>query len=221
MILGLLTYAISLSIPFSVTILLAAKSLWLLLQYPRSLKWVQFPEYDKLAQTMAVRLASIKRWGMSSSPGIALSNSLRRQIVFNEKIFYRFSADERSGIVAHELAHLKSRHSLFASTFLVVGMLSALLMAPYGSLELPTGIWFIFFLAMVYYRRHTEYKADLLAARYVDPTSLASALGRMSAGSKLERAFGALSHPPISERIRRLHEFRRPSMDEGTSLRST
>jgi Zn-dependent protease with chaperone function len=116
---------------------------------------------------------------------------------------------------------LKSRDSLVGSGLLGFGMLFAFLIAPYGGLFLPTGVWFSFFLAMVYYRRRSEYEADLLAARYVDPISLASALSRMSSGSKLQRAFGALSHPPISERIRRLHEFRRPSMDEGTSLRST
>jgi Zn-dependent protease with chaperone function len=214
-------YVIPLLIPVSATALLAVKGVWLYVQYPRSLKWVQFPEYDKLAQTMDVRLAEVNRWGMSSSPGIALSNSLRKQIVFNEENFSRFSNEERLGIVAHELAHVKSWDSIFASVILSAGMVFALVIALYGSTVFPTAIWILFFLAMIYYRRRSEYKADLLAAEYVDSDSMVSALTRMRSGSRKQQALGALSHPPISERIRRLHEFRRPSMDEGTSLRST
>lgn len=214
---SLFIYAVSLFIPLSATALLAAKALWLLLEYPRSLKWVRFPEYDKLAQDMAVRLASVNRWGLSNSPGIAMSNSLRKQIVFNERNFSKFSNEERLGIVAHELAHMRSWDSIFASAILLAGMLSAIAIASFGITLIPTAIWFPFFIAMVYYRRRSEYKADLLAAKYVDSDSIVSALSRMMLGSRKQRALGALSHPPISERIRKLHEFRRPSMDKGQS----
>jgi Zn-dependent protease with chaperone function len=84
----------------------------------------------------------------------------------------------------------------------------AIVLALEGEALLPTIAWFAFFFLMVYYRRRGEYQADLAAARFVQPTSMISALLRFQSPTrKYERFLGGLTHPPTGARIERLRRL--------------
>jgi len=179
---------------------------------PKSVEWKEFPEYDSLALRMAVSLSPRRRWGVARFGGISRTNALRGEVIFDSKSFFKLSEEERLAVTAHELAHIKSRHSLYAGLILSCGAVVAIASAFEGSIFLPTVTWLVFYLAMVYYRRHGEYQADLVAIRYVPVSSLISALGRFRWGTRrYERVAGGLTHPPIDARTERLRRLGIPS----------
>lgn len=153
---------------------------------------------------MSVRISPRRGWRVGRFGGLARANLLRREVLLDSKSFFKLTPDERLAVVAHELAHLKSRHSLFATLILVAGVVLASASLTTGFLFLPTVVWLVFFFLMIYYRRQSEYQADLIACRYVNPSFLVSALSKLGTGSKTQPLAAGLSHPPMRERIHRL-----------------
>jgi len=198
-------FGLSILLPVLLTILLVARAFSLMFREPRSVEWKDFPEYDALALRMQVRLPPPKRWGVARIGGVARTNAIRGQVIFDSKSFFKLTPEERLAITAHELGHIKARHSLFAALILFCGTAVAIILALEGEALLPTIAWFAFFFLMVYYRRRGEYQADLAAARFVQPTSMISALLRFQSPTrKYERFLGGLTHPPTGTRIERL-----------------
>jgi hypothetical protein len=197
-------YVVSLFLPILVTTMLVGKTLWLSFREPRSLQWTDNPEFDKLSAKMGIEMPPGKRWGVGKFGGIAGTNPLRKRVLLDSSSINLLSEEERLALVAHELAHLQSRHSMFASLILVFGAVAAVLLAPAGGLFLPTLVWLAFFFAMVAYRRRSEYQADSIAARAIGPASVISTLGRIKEGRRSQRILGGLTHPSTKDRIRRL-----------------
>lgn len=200
-------FLFSLVLPIGFTLLLSSRTLWLAFADPKSLEWQDFPEYDKLSETMSVRLSPNRRWGVGRIAGIARANPLQKQVLLHSKFFFRFTPEERLAIVAHELAHIKSRHSLFSTLILTVGLALSFFAAIGTSLLiLPSIVWLVFFLVMVLYRRSAEYQADSIACRYIECGLLVSALSRIGVGKGSDRIVQGLSHPPLKERVRKLKQ---------------
>ena len=136
---------------------------------------------------------------------MARTNAVRGQVIFDSKKFPKLPAEERLAVTAHELAHIRCRHSLFAGLILVSGSALAVVIAWSGSLILPTLVWLAFYTLMVFYRRSSEYQADRIAASFVPPQSLISFLARSGSPGRLYmRIAVGLTHPRPEERVDRL-----------------
>lgn len=159
-------------------------------------------------------------------------------IVVSDGLVRNLDARELTGVLAHELAHLRSNDIRVMTLADVVGRLTALLSAvgqimvvvlvPLALVTSLTVPW-LALLALVFaptlsvvlqlaLSRTREYDADVAAAELTgDPRGLASALDKLERlqGGWMERMFMARApgwlrtHPLTKERIRRLLELER------------
>lgn len=110
------------------------------------------------------------------------------------------------GIFAHELAHLKKRHSLKSLAFLL----------PFSALLIYLAVFYyvvpffitlsigIFILSLISW--HDEYEADAVAAEYVDIKVMVGALEQIS--KLIYRPGDTLTHPSFKKRISRVRALK-------------
>jgi STE24 endopeptidase len=145
--------------------------------------------------------------------------------------------NEVEAVVAHEFAHMKSRHILKLSVILIalmVGMYavftvlaytvlySLLLMGTEISAELMlvsiilldyVAPFILVYLVILKFRRVFEFEADKIAAQTTNPKYLANSLVKLADYNLLPKKFprilgGLMSHPSISDRIERLQRIK-------------
>jgi hypothetical protein len=166
-------------------------------------------------------------------------DSLRRKMEFQESIKWRIlpkvglnavtcfnivkvgrgvvdckDKDTRTGILAHELAHIKAHSSLKKAIALVIVL--ALLIAPVCFLTLTiviaslyaliAGVLFLGITTLISW--YIEYEADAIAAYYVDANTMKTALQALVVSQQGKRPKRDLLHPPISKRIENLSQTR-------------
>ena len=116
--------------------------------------------------------------------GFGLMSEIRRGI----KFFVSNNDAGRRAVVAHEFAHMKSEDSLLSVLILFSGMAVSFFLA------LTHGKFFLFLRGSFSSLQcsgseSSEYRADLLAAKHVDPNDLVSILNTVSAYVRRKGAF--------------------------------
>lgn len=169
--------------------------------------WELFPEFDQLALSMNVKMAmKSRRWEMTRIPGIARTNPVRRSIIIDSKVFSRLDPNTKKAVIAHELAHLKLRHSVKSYSLLTGGSVISLASFITGFLALPSLIWLIFFFITLLLRRNYEYQADLLSVKFVDARYLVELLERVRDSSN-DTLASRITHPSAESRIKKLEAY--------------
>ncbi len=153
----------------------------------------------------------------------ALQMGTKKVYVFiSDYLFENLTPQENLAVVAHEFAHVKLRHVfkiqiLMFSDFLGIAYFYFLPSIFLGNnsttlLLKVIGIWsLIIFLSLILtvIRRKFETQADLLAAKYIPPEYLISALNKLSdlnfIPKEISKAWG-LDHPSIYKRIKDIRE---------------
>ncbi len=145
--------------------------------------------------------------------------------------------NEVEAVVAHEFAHMKSRHILKLSVILIalmIGMYAVFTVSAYtvlysllltgadisGGLILLSMIlldyvapFILVYLVILKFRRMFEFEADKIAAQSTSPKYLANSLLKLADYNLLPKKFprilgGLMSHPSISDRIERLQQIK-------------
>ena len=188
--------------PIGILVVLSTKILHMLFTSNEAGTSQAFPEFEHLATAMSVRLAPGRGYVVTRIPTVARTNPMRRQITLDRKVFFALAPEERLALVAHELAHLRRHHSVYAVLIASGGSVVALLLLPSPWPVLSVPAWVIGISGMLIFRRLSEYQADLLAAKFVDPQRLASALMKLSKERRSRVA--NLTHPSPSQRVAKL-----------------
>ena len=156
-------------------------------------------EFSNLAKTMGVYLRGqdilkiVPCW-------VNAAACLDGKIMLGQTVAEQFDKEERQGVLAHELAHLKARHLmknagvllmlfmpvLFIISFLhLPGLVNLLLVFSAYGLILPAVSW-----------RH-EYEADAIAASFVGSEPVIMALGKLAEANSIDVQRDTYLHPSI------------------------
>lgn len=165
-------------------------------------------EFSNVAKTMGVRLEGegiLKVAPQWSNAGATIEG----KIILGQIVADEFDREARRGILAHELAHLKAKHSMrsFAVLFLasipvllfilllhLPGIVNLLLMFSAYGLILPMVSW------------RLEYEADAIAATFVGSIPVIKGLRKLAEVKQINVSRDTYSHPSISNRLSRLQK---------------
>lgn len=132
-----------------------------------------------------------------------------RQMILTADLFEALEPNEVDAVVAHELGHLRESH--VPLQILVLGALQVGVSYSSQASSGPVAVAFIVLIVSILplnyaFSRYCEFRADRLAARWVDPISAASALRKITTGHMRPGWMRRLlsTHPEPPERIRRL-----------------
>lgn len=166
-------------------------------------------EFLNLAKTMGVYLRGqdtlkiVPCW-------VNAAACLDGRIILGQAVAEQFDKEERQGVLAHELAHLKARHPLknagvlllvfmpvvFVISFLhLPGLVNLLLVFSAYGLILPAVSW------------RLEYEADAIAASFVGSQPVIMALGKLAEANNIDVQRDTYLHPSIWKRISRLQNL--------------
>ena len=157
---------------------------------------VRAPEVLQLRAGGGVAMATAMAWGL-----------LRPVVLLGDGIALRLQAPHRRAIVAHELAHVRSRHvalRLFALALVLTAVVAAVADRPLVALALMlAGSAFVWTLL----GQHQELAADAAAAHVAGVRDTAEALGEVHAANMLRVPFAGealffavATHPSLAVR---------------------
>lgn len=165
-------------------------------------------ELSNLAKMMGVRLEGediLKEAPQWVNAG-ATSDG---KIILGQIVAYEFDREARRGILAHELAHLKAKHSIKSAT--VVFLTSIPVLVFISLLHLPSlvNLLLVFsayglILPTVSWR--FEYEADAIAATFVGSNPVIKGLRKLAEAKHADVRRDTYSHPSISNRISKLQK---------------
>ena len=142
-------------------------------------------------------------------------------IAFTTQLLKEFSKNEILAVTAHEIAHKKGRHSVFAVLLMIpILVFTAYSWSSYTSLTLvteaftrplfqvmmETALLAFMMVAMIPASWVMELKADSAAARFVGKEHIKSALRKLT--SKRYYSQSSESHPSIKERIKHIDSLK-------------
>jgi len=173
------------------------------------------PRWKRFCQSMGIE-EGIK---VKVFPGLRNAYANHTTIEVGQPMLDSFNSVSIEAVFAHELAHIKGKHSLKQQCLLigvpVVASFVAVLLfgIPYGS-DLPGIYLFIFSvlivsadstgIAMRFISWPFEYKADLMANQCVKQGAVASALKALATLRKMDVTRDFYGHPSINKRIANL-----------------
>ena len=184
------------------------------LRRPEAMKFIA-----KLADEMNVRLHPTKALEIvpelrnaNAKPWLLISGwrvHFRGRVCIGCTILCGLDNIALKGVIAHELAHFKKRHSLRLLAFLLPFVLLFFAVLVYWDIWKSTTAFLltlltvaIGFLVYSLVSWHLEYEADAVAANYVGPKDMAHALDQVA--RLIDRPRATLSHPSFKKRISRL-----------------
>lgn len=174
----------------------------------RTYSFALVEELSNLAKMMGVRLEGediLKEAPQWVNAG-ATSDG---KIILGQIVAYEFDREARRGILAHELAHLKAKHSMknatvvfltsipvlvFISLLHLPSLVNLLLVFSAYGLILPTVSW------------RFEYEADAIAATFVGSNPVIKGLRKLAEAKHADVRRDTYSHPSISNRISKLQK---------------
>lgn len=135
-------------------------------------------------------------------------------VYINSGLVSAANEDELAGVMAHEIGHIAARHSAKAlQTQLGYQLIMGIILGSAQSAQnIQSGLNVVFNLVNLGYSRSDEYLADKLAVRYTrragySPLGLITFFRKLeSEGSHAPSLVFFSSHPPTSERIKRVEE---------------
>ncbi len=168
-------------------------------------------ELSNLAKMMGVRLEGEDVLKVAPQ-WVNAGATINGKVILGQIVADEFDREARKGVLAHELAHLKAKHSmkiftvLFLTSIPVLFLISALhlpslvnlllVFSAYG-LILPTVSW------------HFEYEADAIAATFVGSNPVIEGLRKLAEEKHTDVRRDTYSHPSTSDRIARLQKTAR------------
>jgi len=165
-------------------------------------------ELSNLARTMGVSLEGEDVLKVAPH-WVNAGATIEGKIILGQIVADEFDRYARRGILAHELAHLKAKHSmrsfavlflasipvlLFISLLHLPGIVNLLLMFSAYGLLLPNVSW------------RSEYEADAIAAAFVGIHPVIKGLRKLAEAKHTDFTRDTYSHPSISNRISRLQK---------------
>jgi len=168
-------------------------------------------ELSNLAKTMGVRLEGEDVLKVAPQ-WVNAGATTYGKIILGQIVADEFDREARRGILAHELAHLKAKHSmrsfavfflasipvlLFISLLYLPGIVNLLLVFSAYGLILPKVSW------------RFEYEADAIAATFVGINPMIKGLRKLAEAKHTNVTRDTYSHPSISNRISRLQKMGR------------
>jgi len=174
----------------------------------RTYSFALVEELFNLAKMMGVRLKGedilkvVPQW-------VNAGATIDGKIILGQTVADEFDREARKGILAHELAHLKAKHSMKNATVLFLtftmvlflisllhlpGLVNPLLVFSAYGLILPTVGW------------RFEYEADAIAATSVGINPVIKGLRKLAEAKHADVRRDTYSHPSISNRISRLQK---------------
>ena len=177
-----------------------------ILEARRTYSFALVEELFNLAKMMGVRLEGEDILKVAPQ-WVNAGATIDGKIILGQIVADEFDREARRGILAHELAHLKAKHSMksiaalflaFIPVFFFVSLLQLpslvtllLVFSAYG-LILPKVSW------------RFEYEADAIAATFVGINPVIKGLRKLTEAKHTNVRRDTYSHPSISNRISRL-----------------
>ena len=129
------------------------------------------------------------------------------KIILGQTVAEEFDREARKGILAHELAHLKAKHSMKSAAVLFLMSIAVLSLISFLHLPGLVNLILVFstyglILPMVSWR--FEYEADAIAATFVGSHPVIKGLRKLAEAKHTNVRRDTYSHPSISNRISRL-----------------
>jgi len=134
------------------------------------------------------------------------------KIILGQIVADEFDREARKGVLAHELAHLRAKHSMKNVTVLFLTFIPVLFLISVLHLPGPVNLLLVFsayglILPMVSW--HSEYEADAIAATFVGINPVIRGLRKLAEVKQTDISRDTYSHPSISNRISRLQKVGR------------
>lgn len=162
-------------------------------------------ECRDLAIAMRVRLRGPHP--VKVADGWRNAGAMAGNIIVGTPIVEEFNVEARKGVLAHEVGHIRGRHSAKQSIAMAsaYGMLALFLSSAQFPLIVDVLVLFSgMALSMSKVSWACEFDADAVAARYVGSGTMISALRALSGDDDESRRRDTWSHPSMARRIARL-----------------
>ena len=175
-----------------------------------------FPELYEVAKLMGTPYN--KKIRITDNPDVdsAYTNMTTGEITFPRRYKEKYSLEQILSILAHEVAHLKTRKKSYLDMLWVIGgttvatvAIATILPAIFAQI----GGLAAFYLLLIKALRRNEYRADAEAARVLGPNQLISVLKDFAKDKRY--ASGSESHPPPKKRVARLRHLFPYAWKEG------
>jgi Zn-dependent protease with chaperone function len=132
------------------------------------------------------------------------------KIIIGQIVAYEFDREARRGILAHELAHLKSKHSMKSVAVLLLAFIPVLFFI--SLLHLPSFVNLLLLfsaygLILPKVSWHFEDEADAIAATFVGINPVIKGLRKLAEAKHADIRHDTYSHPSISDRISKLQKI--------------
>jgi Zn-dependent protease with chaperone function len=175
----------------------------------RTYSFALVEELFNLARMMSVRLKGEDILKVAPQ-WINAGATIDGKIILGQIVAYEFDREARRGILAHELAHLKAKHSMksvavlllvsipvlfFVSLLHLPGLVNLLLVFSAYGLILPKVSW------------RFEDEADAIAATFVGINPVIKGLRKLAEAKHTDVSRDTYSHPSISNRISKLQKI--------------
>jgi len=158
-------------------------------------------EMDQKISTMAETVGvKLDRVYLKEGGGInAYSLGGLKNVLILERESMNLPEEEFKAMVAHELSHIKRRHSLMRGAVLASGLLMALWLSSLNRLFLPA--FLLVFLVDMLICRRMESQADRDAATFADPKALISLIWRYGDTGSMS------DHPSAQTRVKKIESM--------------
>ncbi len=175
----------------------------------RTYSFALVEELSNLAKMMGIRLEGEDILKVAPQ-WINAGATIDGKIILGQIVADEFDRETRRGILAHELAHLKAKHSMksvavllltfipvlfFISLLHLPGLVNLLLLFSAYGLILPEVSW------------HFEDEADAIAATFVGINPVIKGLRKLAEAKHIDVNRDTYSHPSISNRISKLQKI--------------
>ena len=179
-----------------------------MLEARRTYSFALIEELSDLAKMMGVRLEGEDILKVAPQWVNAGATS-RGKIILGQVVADEFDREARRGILAHELAHLKAKHSIKIFAILFLAFISVFLFI--SLLHLPSIVTFLlvfsaFGLILPKVSWHFEDEADAIASTFVGINPVIKGLRKIAEAKHADVRRDTYSHPSISSRIDRLQK---------------
>ena len=166
-------------------------------------------ELSNLAKMMGIRLEGEDILKVAPQ-WVNAGATIDGKVILGQIVADEFDREARKGVLAHELAHIRAKHSIknatvfFLTSILVLLLISALHLPSLVNLLLVFSTYGLI-LPMVSWR--FEYEADAIAATFVGINPVIKGLRKLAEAKHADVRRDTYSHPSISNRISRLQKM--------------
>jgi len=170
----------------------------------KKIVWQNIPEFMELANKMGVTLHKKRPFGVQDNLKNAITNSLKKQIIFGEPVLKDLTEEEKLALAAHELTHLQKRHALKSLLAYIGAFVPFVVIRIFIADEIILLVGLVLaLLVLILIKRHYEYEADsgaVINAGKIPTLSFFRKQLELRDKKDLDKIF----HPPLEKRITRI-----------------